>query len=115
MKSLTKEYIQENFDAVLDSIEQENEPVIIVESAKVLGVMISFEMTKDFERLQEFYLFVQKYAEERKKIWDEFYDDAVKSHQHYVETGLHVTMEEMKAWAEALKTDRNTPLPKSHT
>lgn len=39
---------------------------------------------------------------------------AMKSLEHYDATGLHVTLDEMKAWLKARKIDRNTPVPACH-
>ncbi|MFY9259642.1 MAG: ribbon-helix-helix protein, CopG family [Gallionella sp.] len=38
-------------------------------------------------------------------------DDSVA---HFEATGLHITHEEVKAWAEALKTNRHAQLPACH-
>ena len=34
---------------------------------------------------------------------------------HYEKTGLHITLDEVKQWAQALKTNRSAELPKCHT
>jgi predicted transcriptional regulator len=56
---------------------------------------------------------VSEYIEnERKRL--EFYEDGRKAIEHYKETGLHTTHEEMMAWAESLGTDTELPLPPCH-
>jgi predicted transcriptional regulator len=42
-------------------------------------------------------------------------DAAIRSMEHFKKTGLHTTLDEMKAWAKAIKLDRNTPMPSCHT
>lgn len=40
---------------------------------------------------------------------------AEESLDHYEKTGLHVTLDEMKAWLKEKKLNRNTPMPVCHT
>jgi hypothetical protein len=42
-------------------------------------------------------------------------DAAVRSMEHLKKTGLHATLDEMKAWAKAVKLDRNTSMAECHT
>ncbi len=51
-------------------------------------------------------------AEEAKQA---FYQEAVESYQHYKETGLHVTHDEVCTWLNSLKTDNPLPIPQCHT
>lgn len=57
---------------------------------------------------------IQKYiaAEEAEQ---QVIDAAAKSMAHFKRTGLHTTLDEMKTWAKAVKSDRNAPLPPCHT
>jgi predicted transcriptional regulator len=41
-------------------------------------------------------------------------DAAEQSLQHYKQTGLHTTLDEMKAWAKAVKLNRGTAMPACH-
>lgn len=43
-----------------------------------------------------------------------FYETAKKSGEHYRQTGLHTTHEEMKAWAESLGMPNELPSPVCH-
>lgn len=43
-----------------------------------------------------------------------FYDRGVAALEHYDQTGLHTTMDEMKAWLDARKISQSSPLPKCH-
>lgn len=47
--------------------------------------------------------------------WEQsFIADALVAREHFRETGLHITDEELGAWADAVKNDRNTPFPECH-
>lgn len=35
--------------------------------------------------------------------------------EHFERTGLHITLDEVKQWANELKSNRNAKLPKCHT
>ena len=39
---------------------------------------------------------------------------ATASIEHYKKTGLHVTLDEVKAWAKSVKTNRNAQMPPCH-
>lgn len=43
-----------------------------------------------------------------------FYDRGLEAIQHFDQTGLHTTMDEMKAWAKARKTNKSLAMPKCH-
>ena len=45
----------------------------------------------------------------------ELLEESRASWEHYQRTGLHLTHEEVCAWAEQLKTDPNAKLPECHT
>lgn len=53
--------------------------------------------------------FLEREAEEA------FYQRALKSHQKFLEDGLHLTSEEVREWINQLEEDPNTPLPPCHT
>jgi predicted transcriptional regulator len=57
---------------------------------------------------------IQKYiaAEEAEQ---QAIDTAVRAMEHFKKTGLHTTLDEMKAWAKAVKADRSTAMPTCHT
>ncbi len=58
--------------------------------------------------------FCQNFSEESER---EMFELASKALQHYKETGLHTTHEEMKEWVESFKTttpDNRKPMPKPH-
>lgn len=44
----------------------------------------------------------------------DFYDRGLKAIQYFDQTGLHITMDEMKAWAKTRKTNKSLPMPKCH-
>lgn len=56
---------------------------------------------------------VEEYIENEKARLA-FYEEALQASEHYKKTGLHVTLEEMKAWANNLGTANEQPLPKCH-
>lgn len=43
-----------------------------------------------------------------------FIQAAEASYEHYRETGLHLTLDEMNAWAEAVQLDPQADLPECH-
>ncbi len=53
--------------------------------------------------------------EEKKALQKAFFDEAEEAIQHYEETGLHLTHEEVSEWLTSHKTD-NSPkaIPKCH-
>jgi predicted transcriptional regulator len=56
---------------------------------------------------------IDKYleAEERERAVLDKVDAAIA---HYDTTGLHVTLDEFKTWADARKLDRHAPMPACH-
>jgi predicted transcriptional regulator len=56
---------------------------------------------------------IQRYlaAEEAEQ---QLVNEAAASLAHYKATGLHTTLDEMKAWAESVKSDRTMPMPTWH-
>ena len=44
-----------------------------------------------------------------------FYQEAMESLQHYQETGLHVTGDEVFAWLESVGTEHELDPPECHT
>jgi predicted transcriptional regulator len=56
---------------------------------------------------------VSEYIEnETKRL--KFYEEALQASNHYKETGLHVTHEEMMVWADSLGTNNELPPPVCH-
>jgi len=55
---------------------------------------------------------VRQLEEEERQ--DEFYMEAMKSWEHYKETGLHVTGDEVMAWLDSWGTDNELEPPKCH-
>ncbi len=51
----------------------------------------------------------------REEARDQFSLDAVSAWQHYEETGLHATGDEVMTWVESWGTDRELPPPLCHT
>jgi predicted transcriptional regulator len=51
---------------------------------------------------------------ERESARLEFKREAEASWQHFQETGLHVTSDEMDTWLEKLRTNPNAPMPVCH-
>jgi len=49
--------------------------------------------------------------EERK---EQFKQEALTTWQHYQETGLHLTQEEMNGWMDKIKNGEDAELPKCH-
>ena len=52
---------------------------------------------------------------EREQARLAFNREAHDAWEHYQQTGLHVTEDEMDAWMDNLYTDKETPLPVCHT
>jgi predicted transcriptional regulator len=57
---------------------------------------------------------ISKYVTREEKR-DAFYKDALASWEHYNETGLHVTGEEVFAWLDSLGTENELDAPECHT
>lgn len=55
-------------------------------------------------------LYLESEEAEQKAI-----QEAAASLAHYQKTGLHITLDEMKQWANNLKTNRNSQLPACHS
>lgn len=56
---------------------------------------------------------VREYIDREQKRLD-FYEDGRKALEHYKETGLHVTHEEMMMWAKSLGTSHELTPPVCH-
>ena len=50
----------------------------------------------------------------REEKRDSFYQDALASWQHYNETGLHVTLDELEVWFDSLGTEHKMDMPEWH-
>lgn len=50
----------------------------------------------------------------RELVWGQFLQDAVQADQHYRETGLHATQEDVQMWIESLKNNPNAKAPVCH-
>lgn len=48
------------------------------------------------------------------QAWAEFEAQAIRSYEQMQTTGMHVTLDEMQAWASELKINPNAPLPPCH-
>ena len=48
------------------------------------------------------------------QAWADFEDQAVRSYEQMQTTGMHVTLDEMRAWSKELKTNPNASLPLCH-
>lgn len=57
---------------------------------------------------------IQTYLE-KEEVEQRFIATAQASLKHYQETGLHITLEELSAWAKEIKKAPNTPMPLCHT
>lgn len=44
----------------------------------------------------------------------EFEQSAIRSYEHFQETGLHVTIDELQQWAKSLNTSNHLLLPQCH-
>ncbi len=51
-------------------------------------------------------------TEEERQAW---YREGIESIREFERTGLHVTLDEYRAWVEQLQTDPYAPMPKCHT
>ncbi|MFY9261478.1 MAG: CopG family ribbon-helix-helix protein [Gallionella sp.] len=51
----------------------------------------------------------------REEARDHFAQDALDAWQHYQETGLHATGDEVMTWIESWGTDKELPPPVCHT
>jgi hypothetical protein len=52
---------------------------------------------------------------EEGEITDRMVSEALASLEHYQRTGLHIRLDELKAWAQAVRKDRSLPMPECHT
>ncbi len=50
----------------------------------------------------------------REEKREQLRQDAIKAHENYLQTGLHVTSVEANAWLEDLSNGQNTEPPKCH-
>ncbi len=62
------------------------------------------------------YLLLQAVKEyiEREQARMSFYEDGRKAVEHFNQTGLHVTQDEMRAWADSLGSHQELPSPVCH-
>lgn len=51
----------------------------------------------------------------REEARQNFIAAAEASYVHYKETGLHITLDEMSAWADEVQQNPEAPLPECHT
>ncbi len=51
---------------------------------------------------------------EREEKREKLRQDAIKAHENYIQTGLHVTSTEANTWLESLANGQNTEPPKCH-
>jgi predicted transcriptional regulator len=51
----------------------------------------------------------------REEKRDSFYQDALASLEHYNETGLHITLDELEVWFNSLGTEHEVDMPECHT
>ena len=51
----------------------------------------------------------------RKELREALRQEAKAAHDHYMQTGLHLTAEEVNAWIDELEAGNNVALPKCHT
>lgn len=76
---------------------------------------------KAYEKIAEEFETSPDFSEARQTVQDfsilskETLREAEISLKHYEKTGLHITIDEVKQWAEELKINRNGRLPKCHT
>ena len=56
---------------------------------------------------------IQSYIE-KEELEQRFIQCAEESLRHYRETGSHLTLEEFRTWAKAIKTHPKAPLPPCH-
>jgi predicted transcriptional regulator len=52
---------------------------------------------------------------ERREKQRQFDEETIEALQHYRETGLHLTNEEVLEWMEKVIAGENPPMPKPHT
>ena len=52
---------------------------------------------------------------EQKQARMKFEQDAIRSYEHFQETGLHTTLDEMRQWATSLNTSTPQSLPSCHS
>ena len=57
---------------------------------------------------------IQRYIEDE-EAEQAAIEAAAASLAHYKKTGLHTTLDEVKAWANAVRKDRSTKMPACHT
>lgn len=110
MKTFTATEATQKFSELANSAL--SEPVSITSDGRVILEMMT---PKDKERM-----FQERLTEKLQQIvWQDFVNEALVAEQHYQETGLHTTLDEMKAWANSLridskKTEKTQPLPTCH-
>lgn len=51
----------------------------------------------------------------REEARESFAREAMESWEHYKETGLHITLDELSAWLNTVGTDAETDPPQCHT
>jgi predicted transcriptional regulator len=51
----------------------------------------------------------------REEKRDAFYQDALASWEHYNETGLHITLDELEVWFDNLGTTHEMDMPECYT
>lgn len=101
MKTFTSTEAKQKFGELTDSAL--SEPVSITRRGRVI---LEIMTPQDKERM-----FQEKLEQ---MVWEQFVDDALESEKHYQKTGLHTTLDEMKAWANSLSTSTPKPLPQCH-
>lgn len=57
---------------------------------------------------------IEQYVE-RAEARERFHQEALTSWQHYQETGLHLTWDEVRDWLSRWGTQDEAPLPECHT
>ncbi|SJM92875.1 conserved hypothetical protein [Crenothrix polyspora] len=73
------------------------------------------QMAKEKQRSVHFLMCqaVREYIE-REQAHKHFFEEGRKAIEHYNQTGLHVTHDEIKSWAESLGTPKELPHPVCH-
>lgn len=79
------------------------------EKAALMKIAASKERSVHFVMRQALNEYIDR---EQKRI--DFYEDGRKALEHYKETGLHVTHEEMMVWAQSIGTPDELPPPVCH-
>ena len=51
----------------------------------------------------------------KEELREALYQEAKAAHDHSIQTGLHLTAEEVNAWIDELEAGNNVALPKCHT